>query len=209
MTDVVAHQGPTETEMQHIRSIFSRAADAIVSASELAKRVTELEHTMDALKRELDTVKNTNAWLTDQLGNVREHRDRLTRELDEERTKTSRLSGELEDANHTITTQGNRIAELTDKLRDSQKESDDHLLRAMTAEEELQKVRTKLDEAFAWMEGAQKLFKKPEEVASVTPFPTVATDTTDTAHVSEALPHSDKPAPSMVEERTGTDPYRW
>jgi chromosome segregation ATPase len=210
MSEIVANAGPTEAEMNHIRGIFSRAADAIVSASELKQRVTHLEHDMDVMRRELETVKNTNNWLTEQLGQVRGQRDKLQQEVDHANANISTLNKELDAAKETITDQSTRIGELTDKLHAAQKESDDHLLRAMTAEEELAKIRQKLDEAFSWMHEAQRLFEKPKEepkeVAPIVPFPDTGTAG------SEAVGDSGEPT-EPVEQRTVVggerDPYRW
>jgi|SRR5215475_6505073 len=203
MTDVVA--APTEAEMTSIRNMFSKAADAIVSASELGKRVAELEHEQRRIKEEVESLKATNQWLNEQLNTVRQHRDRLQGELDTERSTKDVLHRDLANANDTISANDIRIKDLSDKLHSSQRESDDHLLRAMTAEEELEKVKAKLDEAFEWMDAAKKLFHREEpkeEVREPTPFPTPPvhepTAAGDDSHVAEE--------PKVA---TGTDPYRW
>jgi len=192
MSDVVV--APTENEMATIRNMFSRAADAIVRASELGNRVTELEHQIDGFRRELETVKNTNAWLSDQLGTVRGQRDQLQHDLDHERAKNSALSQQVQEHSDTISIQQARINELEDKLRSREKESDDHLLRAMTAEEELAKVKAQMDEALGEVEDAvKKLTRVPKEVApAIVPFPSDVSD-----------------SGSSEEPKTGTDPYRW
>jgi len=203
MTDVVT--APTEAEMINIRNMFSKAADAIVSASELGKRVTELEKEQHRQKDEIEGLKASNQWLNDQLNTVRQQRDALQREIEEKRQGMEVLSRDLANAHDINTVSNARITELSDKLHASQRESDDHLLRAMTAEEELDKVKAKLDEAFEWMDAAKALFhRNAPKAAEPVPFP--ATDG-GTIHAVVGEPEPAQPAHEEV--KTGTDPYRW
>jgi len=209
MTDVAAT--PTEAEMINIRNMFSKAADAIVSASELGKRVTELEHEQRRQKDEIESLKASNSWLNDQLNSVRQQRDQLQTQLEQERHAKEVLSRDLANANGVIEHNNARITELSDSLHRSQRESDDHLLRAMTAEEELEKVKAKLDEAFEWMDAAKALFRRdePKEVKEPIPFPTVAVEPTVPADVPSPVHVDGTPTQEPEKVATGTDPYRW
>lgn len=162
---------PTESEMAHIRGIFSRAADAIVAASELGQRVAELASQVQALRMEVERVRESNRWLEQQLFDTARARDEARREATEAsealviaRETIHKHETEIEGAKATISAH-------TDTITRLHRESDEHLERALSAENELAFVKSKLDEAMGWIEEIHDRFKPKPPVSEVTPEP--------------------------------------
>lgn len=198
MTDVQVTPVPTEAEMAQIRGIFARAADSIVAASELGHRVAELTKEVEGLRRDVEWLRSTNQRLNDQLIEVRGERDVA-------RSKAVDLQHELNEANaaigvhaNTISSQRETISYRNETIARLNRESDDHLLRAMGAEEELGKVKAKLAEASAWMEEVQAMLRPKVETVDPTPV-----QAPEPWAQSGPMP---EPVPSMVQEEPEPQP---
>jgi chromosome segregation ATPase len=195
----------SEQDMANVKSVFNRAIEALTSLPTLAQRLSDLEASHNRMKNELETVRNTNTWLSEQLGATRKERDDLSRELSTVHRELDETKREVQELKARLDERDATIEKLRGELKAEQDQNVELLERAFNAENELAKVREQLDEAMKWIEGIHDTIGKrvrPQEVAAA-PFPGVGTGG-QSEHVE---PHA-----TVVDEqveRTGTDPYRW
>lgn len=145
---------PTESEMSNIRQLFERAANSIVDASKLAAEVADLRRIVEETKREIETVRNNNKWLDEQLQETRKARDEARSEahdkglrLNEANAKIDGLESRSSSQEQTITSLKQEIDSLYKHLDQTEGERDkalalvDRLVaKAEQAQEHLSKV---------------------------------------------------------------------
>jgi vacuolar-type H+-ATPase subunit I/STV1 len=151
-----------DSEMSHVRSVFDRAANAIVQASELAKQVASLTEQMDLLRKDIEYVRQRNIELDNLLNDVRQARDHAQSEA----SRLTQTNADLSRENTSLTYERDN---LTDKLKTAndtistlRRERDDAAIEAMRLQEELDKVKAKLDDIVSFAKGL---------VAEATPTP--------------------------------------
>lgn len=161
-----------ESEMSHVREIFDRAANAIIQSSELAVKVNELVKIVDDLRHEVETIRNQNRWLDEQLVSVRQSRDAALEELSKVKNDLALSHSEhakVDGENYNLRSQ---VEALTSALADARKHRDDNAAMWEAAENELSKHKAKLatitDFAKGLIEEAQP---KPEAQPVALPDP--------------------------------------
>jgi len=200
----------SEQDMANVRNVFSRAVDALTSLPTLAQRVSELEVSQNRMKNELETVRNTNTWLSEQLGATRKERDDLSRELSVVHRELNETKQEVESLKARLDERDETIAKLREQLK---KEQDDNVAlmdRAFKAEEELTEVKKQLDEAMEWVKTIHDTIGKrvkPQEVATPLGFHAVGHGPTES--VQGEPTHVEDQSVGEEAPKTGTDPYRW
>jgi len=192
MSDIVNHtQGMSEEDMAKVRSLFARGADAIVSASQLARDVEELRKSMDELKQSYEEVVTNNKFLLrqihdldTQLAEVKNDRDEARKELSAFNQRLAQRDDEIKE----LQTAHNEQADTIARLR---KESDDYQFRAMDAEDKLDTIKGKLSEATAWFEDVNTFLnppKEPEPEQNVVEFKQEEPSVPPTSAPTEAMP---------------------
>jgi len=152
----------TEEEMNRIRDMFAKGADAIVSASSLRNEVEELKKTMSDVKQNADETHQTNQALLRQLSRQDAEITQLKTELDTLKVESSqynqRLAQKDEEIHHLYADQSAK-GETIQRL---QRESDDHLNRALKAEETLDNVKGKLSDIQTAVQSVAKVYDEVE-----------------------------------------------
>jgi hypothetical protein len=179
MTDIIHTEPMTEEDMNKVRSYFARAADAIVDSSKLAKSVEELKNTMSELKQSYDEIAANNKFLLRQINTLENENTALKVELDSvkmERSHFNQRLAERDDEIRELHTAHNEQAETIARLR---RESDEHMMRALKAEEVVDKVKGHFsviknmvqDFGDAFVEVEQLLYPAPETFLNPEPYP--------------------------------------
>lgn len=116
---------PTEDEMTAIRGLFARAADAIVNASNLNKKVNEMGEQITRLQAEVESINRYNRSLVEQLSDLRQKNAELQAKIDsmsEELSRSRQLMAQRDDEIKALQDRSNAQAETIVRLR---RESDD------------------------------------------------------------------------------------
>jgi chromosome segregation ATPase len=131
----------TEEDMSKIRGLFAHAADSIVNASHLSAEVQGLKNTMNELKQSYEEIAANNKFLIRQIGTLEVEVSEVKRERDEARTELSTFNQRIaqrDDEIKELQTSHNEQAETIARLR---RESDEHMMRALKAEETVDKIK--------------------------------------------------------------------
>jgi hypothetical protein len=202
----------TESEMGHVQDIFRRACDAIVGYSELGRQVQELTTKVEALTRELERLREDNKFMSEQLYETRKQRDEARVDAQETHGALVIARNDLSVVKADIEHKDALITSFRQKVATTERESDDHLLRAMHAEEELAKVKAKLEEAEAWFDSIKPILHpvvEPEPVPSDWTNPDVNDPKAVHEAIAEAVGESPTFTPATPQpEETKTD-YSW
>lgn len=120
-----ADRPPTEDEMNAIKTLFGRAADAIVNASALKRQLDSMESNMTALRAEVDSLNNYNRHLIADLSAAKQQNDELQAKINaqfEEVSRSRQQMAERDDSIKQLTDSNNSLNETVVRLR---RESDD------------------------------------------------------------------------------------
>lgn len=140
---------PTEEDMNKVRQIFDRGINAIVDASRLASQVQELSNQLDGLRADLDKVRQQNAWLDEQLLRVRQERDKANADATQARMDfedASRANGSLKAS---LEQAASALDSLYQQIADLTRERDDAQLRVMELEDQVSKLKGKIEKFLA------------------------------------------------------------
>lgn len=155
----------SEEEMSKLSLLFSRAANAIIKETELAKQVHTLEVEMNGLRHDVESSKNHSTALDEALLDMRRQRDEaISRALQAERERDHALSM-VNDLNHTISQLKTENAELEDSLSHARKDRDDFGFKNIELEAEVKVWKDKAEKARANIDNMMNLFRQPEPVA--------------------------------------------
>lgn len=205
MTDFT--QRVTEDDMTHVRSIFERAANAIVAQSELGQRLAALQAEFDAFKinseaqirrlqAQVDGVSETNRYLTEQLSIARNERNEARVALSDLQTSHNESQSQLANLGGTLTQRDAEIQRLRDQVHGLERERDEWQLKAMAAEEELASLKSKLEDAEAWFDGVRSMLHPPQPEPEPEPAPVQAQEETVPTWTPEVVPSSPPPSES-------------
>ena len=106
----------TEDDMNRVKSILQRAADAIVGASQMANDIAAMRAELDALKADSERLRNQNNALDEALNHSREMRDNQARELASTKDQLSDYQNRYIHLNNDLETVQRQNEELTAKL---------------------------------------------------------------------------------------------
>lgn len=176
---------PTESEMNSFRNMLDRALNAIVQASELAKVVEAVKTELDGLKHEIQTVRDNNRWLDEQLNRVRAERDEAKAQLGETLADLTSMTAQrigLEQANGN---QAALIGELRSRLDAAKAESDGWMQAAEKSGDELKVAMAKLANIQAFAKTAFGLQEPKPEPDVTYPVPTSPTTPAPTPEPSQ------------------------
>lgn len=127
-----------------IRTWFAKGADALVSASALAQRFEGMEKTMADLKQSYEEVVSHNRFLLRQVASMETEAAQVKTERDEAKREVSLFNQRMAERDDTINTLQGDNRGLHETIQRLSKESDDHMMRALKAEEVVDKVKSKL-----------------------------------------------------------------
>lgn len=116
---------PTEDEMVAIRGLFARAADAIVNASNLNKRVTEMGDQITRLTAEVESINRYNRSLLEQITELRQKNTDLQQKLEDMQTEVSRSRQLMAQRDDEIKGLQDHVNAQADTIVRLQRESDD------------------------------------------------------------------------------------
>lgn len=186
---------PTEQEMSTIRSMFERAANAIVQASELSVKLTELEGRFNALQQDMEAQRRRNQELDEFLTDVRRQRDEARNQAFEAQRKLSDTQAELGHAQELVKSQADEIERLKTELKAAQEDAHTAHESADRAQERAQTAEAKLHEI---EEFAQRAFglAKPQPQPEPAPW-------------AQPEPGEPKPLTVPVPEVDYDRPYHW
>lgn len=159
-----------ENDMSKIREIFERAASAIAQASDLAKTVNELQHTVDALKADVEKTRQNNSFLDEALSNTRKSRDEALAEASELRHKLSTTEHDRDSALQQVETISQSLAAVNHDIEHVRKDRDDAMLEAMQAKDDLEKAQAQL-KAIRQSLGMDETKPEPQTVPVAEPVP--------------------------------------
>lgn len=169
---------PTESEMTRIRQIFEYAANAIVRASELGKKVDDLQAQFDGINSDLGHAIAKNDELVQSLQEVRLQRDEAQSKLVEVRSSLSNMNAEFDKVVADAKAKSEQIEKLnaenttvTRQYLDEIDVAEGHRKRAEAAEAALAKIKGAL--------GIPEVAAKPEPIPqpdAPTPIPAPTTE---------------------------------
>lgn len=175
----VAPMAPVqEHEMNQVRNVFERMADAVVQSTLLATEVRDLRQQVESLARDTEALRKRNTELDEILADVRRQRDEARSELDETKSRlfdAEHLNTSLNNQNFIHT---NEIEALKQTISTLRKERDDAEYRSLEAREALDKANAKLAKFKA-------IFEEDRPTAEVSSFPEASRD------VPYEAPHSE------------------
>jgi chromosome segregation ATPase len=174
MSDITNGHIPTEEEMSVIRRMFERGANAIVEATTLAKKVDAMEKELAEVKHEVEYVRGTNRYLTEELTRNQQQITELQHKVNEQGVELNRLRQQLAQKDDEIASLQSALAAAQETNVRLIRESNEHMDRAIAAEETNHKLKNKLEEALVWASEVEDVIRpKVEEVPEVTsPVPT-------------------------------------
>ena len=163
-----------ENEMSHIRSVFDRAANAIVQASELSVQVQNLAAQVNGLEADIEYVRNRNRELDTILSDVRTQRDNAQAEVNAKAQALDEANSKVQSLTISLDSRDRQIADLEAKLAQATKERDDYAYQSMDLTDKLSASQAKLEKIEDF---AKTLFPiGKSEAASVLATPTYPTN---------------------------------
>lgn len=141
----------TESEMNAVQSVFQRMATTIVEASKLSSDVNELRNTVEAMKRDLESQRNNNAWLDSQLAETRRAKDEAVTELLDTKDQLRQTLDNYDRVSRDFQATGEIIRRHEQETQQLRRERDDAQMRNMELEDKLKASEdrwNKLAEAF-------------------------------------------------------------
>jgi chromosome segregation ATPase len=146
MTDITNVQVPAEDEMANMaQRFFTKASDAIVQASRLARVVEELQAQVSRLTAEVEQVKAQNEQLVAELHTTRSERDDYREKFwrsEAEHNETKAAFAELQAFTNTLTRDHQALSEV---LTNTQVSLSDMTARSGQLGDLLAEAQTKLD----------------------------------------------------------------
>jgi len=134
-----------ENEMSHIRSVFDRAANAIVQASELSVQVQALSEEVKGLHSDIEYVRNRNRELDTILSDVRDQRDKAQTEVLAKVEALNQAESRVASLTISLDSRDRQIADLEAKLAQATKERDDYAYQSMDLTDKLSVSQAKLE----------------------------------------------------------------
>ena len=139
---------PTHDEpedMGAVRSIFDRAANAIVEASRLSKEVAALRSEFDTLKWDMEYLRARNRELDEMLAQTRAQRDEALSQVHAFRNELVEAKSHNDSLTAAQASNEHSIASLEAELGQTRKDRDAYGMEAMQAKDELAKAKATID----------------------------------------------------------------
>lgn len=127
--------------MQMIREYFQKGLNAIVDATTLARSVADLTAKVEELGKDVQKLRDRNAWLDEQVVSLREARDAAHRELSTVKLDLATVNGECNRLQHHNDNQRGELARLGAEVYEANKARDDAEIRVLEMEEENKRLR--------------------------------------------------------------------
>lgn len=127
----------TESEMNAVQNIFQRMATTIVEASKLSSDVNELRATVDAMKRDLESQRNNNAWLDSQLAETRKAKEEAVKELLDVKDQLRQTLDNYDRVNRDFQATGETIRQYEQETQQLRRERDDAHYKNLELEDKL------------------------------------------------------------------------
>jgi len=160
-----------EHEVSYIRTVFDKAANAIVQASELAKEVNSLREQVEALRKDMEYVRQRNVELDNLLNDVRQARDHAQAEAH----RLTQVNAEITTQNTSLTYERDNLSDklktANDTISTLRRERDDAAIEAMRLQEELDKVMVKFNDIVSFAKGLVAENAPPAPVPQPEPVP--------------------------------------
>lgn len=160
----------TEDDMNRVKSILQRAADAIVGMSQLHADVDMLRQTVSGLQADTDRLRNQNAALDEALAHSRTVRDDQAQTISGLASKLDAMTQERDELKGTASYNADLVDRLKAELTDAKRDRDDHAFKAMELEDKLKaseelanKLRVHFDNAYAMLEVPKAMQPAPPQ----------------------------------------------
>ena len=121
-----------DADMNKFVSLLTRAADAIVAQSTMAKQVAEYQSYLSSLHAEIDTLRSAKSILENTVSELYD----VKHSLSEVQARLDARNRENEDYLH-------QIAQLTDSLESTRKERDEHHFALLQANDDLHSINAR------------------------------------------------------------------
>lgn len=146
MTDTTLVANVTEEDMGKVRQIFDHALNAIVGMSQLSKDVETLRAQVGDLTSTVTRYRSQIDTLDEALYRTRQERDAATQKVNETAQAKEHAESKLYETEQSLDHLRSDNSQLNDRLVAARRESDDHMMRALEAEDKLAKAEAKLQE---------------------------------------------------------------
>ena len=197
----------TEDDMNRVKSILQRAADAIVGASQMANDIAAMRAELDALKADSERLRNQNNALDEALNHSREMRDNQARELASTKDQLMEVTRDRDFYKSSFDGERANVDKLTAQLAQAKADADQWADEADKHSKAHEGAQAKLDAITSTLGLTPQAMQAPAEPVPTPPVQAI----TDTPHwpsepspVAEPLAH--------IEPSTSTEwqpGYNW
>lgn len=173
MTDFSLPQDrpPSEEEMNVVRNLFAKAADAIVNASVLGKRVKELEQSVSSLTAQVESMKSYNEHLIEEIANLRNQKQELQTKINEMQTEVSTSRQQMAQRDHEIGELQSLHNSHVETIARLQRESDDWMQKHTVADSLANTFKAKLRDLMDLAKDVDILVNPPAPPVPEVPVP--------------------------------------
>lgn len=196
----------SEEDMSKLRQTFDQALNALVGMSKLARDVEVLQTKVGDLTNQVNRYRSQIDTLDEALYRTRQERDEARTAVSAAVQAKEHAESKLYEVEQTVEHLRQDNASLNDRLVTARRESDDHMMRALEAEDKLAAANKKLEEV---REHFKTLFPEVPSnapaVAVVEPHP----ENVVTIPVIPQEPHTDTAIPHPVQEPKAQDKPWW
>ena len=171
MTDFSLPQDrpPSEEEMNVVRNLFAKAADAIVNASVLGKRVKELEQSVSSLTAQVESMKSYNEHLIEEIANLRNQKQELQTKINEMQTEVSTSRQQMAQRDHEISELQSLHNSHVETIARLQRESDAWMQKHTVADSLANTFKAKLRDLMDLAKDVDILVNPPTPTAAPVP----------------------------------------
>ncbi len=155
----------TEDEMSRVHDILTRAINAIVSMSQLSKDVESLRNQVAQLTDDSTRLRRTNDALEESLSNSRRNRQEMEAKLNDEIERSIQAQSERERATEKANALAADVEYLSKDLHAERREREDAQYKVMELQDALDKLRHTHDS----IKSALGIVDPPKAVQEVTP----------------------------------------
>ncbi len=157
---VISNTEPTtqDNDMNIVRKVFEKAANAMVDASQLAKEVAELREAVASLRAEVESLRENNKWLDEQIVVLRRARDEALSAQSTAQWEANAAKVERDDA---VT----RLNGVTNELTQTREERDNYRMASDQLTVDKANVQRDKDDAYShWQQSEEENHRLKDEV---------------------------------------------
>ncbi len=155
-----------EDEVIKLSSLFSRAANAIVKETELAKQVEGLQSQVNELSNKVQVSQDHSHALDSALNDMTRQRDEAITARVEAMHQAEQMRQELQRVQHEISLLKTENADLDTALTNAKKDRDDYGMKTLELEHQVSEWKHKAEQARNHINNMMSLFKQAEPVSA-------------------------------------------